>query len=132
MGTILGADEEFRKAFKHYREGLYDEAITEAAKAFESVLKTIYDLMNWERNEKDSIRQLIINANKNGLFQNSIEYFKNLPDLLGSTVEIRNKDAAHGDGSKPKILSQHLASFAINQAASSILFLIQSYKNLIN
>lgn len=41
---------------------------------------------------------------------------------------IRNKNSAHGQGPEPKEVPQYLASFAINQAASSILFLIQSHK----
>jgi uncharacterized protein DUF7014 len=42
-----GASGEFLRAHEHYRHGRNKEAIVEAAKAFESVLKTLCDLSGW-------------------------------------------------------------------------------------
>ncbi len=129
-----GSDEEFRKAFKHFRGGDYKEAINEASKALESVLKTICERMNWQSKEGDTANKLIEIVKNKRLFPNELEsYYNSLTQILSSgTPTIRNKNSGHGQGSHSKEVPQHLASFAINQAASSIIFLIQSYKNINN
>ena len=90
--------------------------------------------MNWQRRQGDTANRLIEIVKNNGLFPNELEsYYNSLTQILTSgTPTIRNKNSGHGQDTERKEVPQHLASFTINQSASSIIFLIQSYKNLNN
>jgi hypothetical protein len=55
-----GANDEFMEAHKNYRQGDYKGAIHNSQKAFESVMKTICEKMNYKYNkEKDTASTLI-------------------------------------------------------------------------
>ncbi len=56
-------------------------------------------------------------------------YRNNLIGILETLPTIRNKESAHGKGDIKRNVTQHLASFALNQAATCILFLIQTYRD---
>ncbi len=56
---FAGASDEFVRAFDHYRHHRYKEAINEAAKAFESTMKTICDLRRWTRKPGATAKDLI-------------------------------------------------------------------------
>jgi hypothetical protein len=50
---FAGAEKEFRNAHDHYREGSAEEAITDALKAFESTMKSIFVKRGWTFGETD-------------------------------------------------------------------------------
>jgi hypothetical protein len=54
-----GVNDEYMKAHEHYRNGRNKECLNECLKAFESTLKTICKLKNWEYSETDTARKLI-------------------------------------------------------------------------
>ena len=82
------------RAHKAIRFGNYDEAITLAGAAFESVLKTICDITGWVYDkDRDTCRRLIKICQKNGLF----------PAFYSASFEsvctVRNRlGDAHGGG----------------------------------
>jgi hypothetical protein len=63
------ANTELIRSHKAMRSGNYDDAITLAGAAFESVLKTICDINSWIYDkDRDTCRKLIEICQKNGLF----------------------------------------------------------------
>ncbi|MFT8723081.1 MAG: hypothetical protein ABF443_00170 [Acetobacter malorum] len=54
-----GPEQEFRDAYDHYRKGKNKEAITEAAKAFESTMKVILAKRGWNHKPTDPANKLI-------------------------------------------------------------------------
>lgn len=126
-----GAEQEFRSAHEHYRNQKYKEAIVDAQKAFESTMKTICDECTWSYDpQKDSSQKLIKIMFDNELFPSYLQsYLSNLKSVLEAGVPtIRNKTSAHGQGSQTRIVSEHLAAFALHLTASNIVFLVEAYK----
>ncbi len=127
-----GASEEFLAAHEHFRKGRFKEAITDALKAFESVMKTICKRKNWEVADNATAKPLISTLLKNDLIPSNLQtQFSSLRDTLESGLPtVRNKNSGHGQGEKPIELPPHLVAYALHLAASNILFLIESYKTL--
>jgi hypothetical protein len=48
--------------------------------------------------------------------------------LEGSVPVVRNKSAAHGAGTTPRQVPEHLATFQLQQTAVAILFLIKHHQ----
>lgn len=125
-----GAEQEFSEAHKHFKNGLYKDAIVSANRAFESTLKTICDRKKWKYEKGATAKTLITLVLKNGLVPNYLEtHFHALQSLLDSgTPVVRNKAGGHGQGEKITEVPEHLASYALNLAASNIVMLVESYK----
>ncbi|MDR6553967.1 STM4504/CBY_0614 family protein [Paenibacillus qinlingensis] len=125
-----GASEEFLSAHEHFRKGRNKEAITDALKAFESVMKTICKRMKWEVADNATAKPLINTLLKNELIPMSLQtQFSSLRDTLESGLPtVRNKNSGHGQGDKAIDLPPHLVAYALHLAATNILFLIESYK----
>ncbi len=124
--SFAGANEEFLIATEHLREGRGKEAITEAAKAFESTMKTICDLRSWPYQPTDTAQKLI-----DPLFAHSLvpaylpSQFTSLRCLLESGAPtIRNKASAHGHGANPVIAPEHLSSYSLAVTAATIVLLV--------
>src|SRR6266853_3473460 len=98
-----GASDEFVRAFDHYRYHRYKEAINEAAKAFESTMKTICDLRRWTRKPGATARDLIqIMLDKGIVPPEMATHFSGLRSALESGLPtVRNKNSAHGQGLDP-------------------------------
>jgi hypothetical protein len=127
-----GASVEFLSAHEHFRKGRYKEAITDALKAFESVMKTICKRKGWEVADNATAKPLINTLYENGLIPASLQtQFSSLRATLESGLPtVRNKNSGHGQGEKPIDLPPHLVAYALHLAATNILFLIESYKEL--
>jgi hypothetical protein len=127
-----GASEEFLSAHEHFRKGRNKEAITDALKSFESVMKTICKKMNWQVNENATAKPLIDTLLKNEIIPTSLQnQFNGLRTTLESGLPtVRNKNSGHGQGELPKKVPQHLVAYALHLCATNILFLIESYKNI--
>lgn len=122
-----GPHQEFLHAHERYRAArpgdskVFEDAITNALKAFESVLKVICDLKGWTDAPK---------ATANGLIECVVR--KNLvppflkPSLL-ALATLRDNVAAHGQG-QPRDIPAHLAAYALHLAASDIVMLIEAFK----
>ncbi|WP_340392844.1 hypothetical protein [Paenibacillus sp. FSL E2-0190] len=127
-----GASQEFMSAHEHFRKKRYKEAVSDALKAFESVMKTICKRKGWEVRENATAKPLINTLFQNGLLSTSLQtQFSSLRDTLESGLPtIRNKNSGHGQGENVVHLPPHLVAYALHLAATNILFLIESYKAL--
>lgn len=114
-----GALAELQEARNHLAAGQHKATITEAAKSVESTLKTILD------RDEGSARDLL-----EALRAKS--FFADVPEpvaaaMTGSVLlalpTLRNKLAAHGQGSAVVEPARHYAEFALHLAASTIQFL---------
>lgn len=127
-----GPEQEFRTAYDHYRRGKHKEAITEAAKAFESTMKVILDKRGWNHNPNDTASKLI-----SALYNYKLipEYWQNnltgLRTLLESAIPTpRNKSSAHGQGVNLTIVPDHIAGYVLHMTASTIVFLVKAERAL--
>lgn len=130
-------EEEFFKAFEHYKDRNYEAAITEAGKAFESAMKTICKRKNYEFNNDDTASKLLtILKNKeffSPMFESQmINLNKLISEVMTGLSTIRNKSGAHGQGDGIRNVPIELVQFTLNQVASNILFLIQSFNKFEN
>ena len=123
-----GANEEFLSAHKHYRERNYKDCVTNCHKALESCLKTICEKRGWEYDDSDSFQQLIKIIFDQELIPPLMQaHFAALRSTLEAGVPpVRNKLAAHGQGSKEKPLPDYIASYIIHLTASNILLLARA------
>lgn len=126
-----GAEDEFLKAHRLYREGDLKGAVTEANKAFESVMKVICDQRgrNYPK-DKATAATLVDTLIKGGLIPPYLDSaVGSLRTLLTSLVPtIRNKEGGHGQGSEVKEAPQHLAAYALHVTASTIVMLVEAHR----
>jgi hypothetical protein len=128
---FIGAEQEFRSAHEHYRNQEYKAAIFDAAKAFESTMKTICDKFGWAYNHDGDTAAILINTVlRNELIPKYLQsHFFALKRVLESGLPtVRNKEAGHGQGAEPVDVPQYLAAYALHLAASNIVLLVEAYK----
>ena len=128
-----GAEAEFQRAQEHHRHGRYEEAITDALKAFESTMKYICDQRGWEYSpDRDTATRLIDILLQEGLIpQWAQSEFTSLRSLLESGLPTaRNRVAGHGRGAAPRQVPGYLAAFALHMAGANILFLVEAFNEL--
>ncbi len=123
-----GANDEFLKAHEHYRRGKYKECINESLKAFESTMKIICKAKKWPYKETDQAKTLIGICFENNLIPQFLQSeFTSLRSLMESGVPTtRNKTSGHGQGAEIHEVPQYMASYILNTAGSSILFLVSA------
>ncbi len=130
--AFLGAEQEIRTAFEYRRKSDNKNAILEAGKAFESTMKTICDKKGYSYDpNKDTAKKLIDILENNSFFPGYMTtYLKTLVVLLETGLPaVRNKNAAHGQGSSVVSVPDELAEYALNLATSNIVFLVNIYLN---
>ena len=127
-----GANEEFLKAFEHYRHKRYKECLNECLKSFESVLKAICDKNNWTYNQNDTLKKLIKICFDNNLIPSYLQtQFSSLQQLFESGVPtIRNKNSGHGQGIQQNKVTKEMTSYMLHLTATNILFLAEQEKLL--
>lgn len=131
---FAGPNEEFLQAHKHFRTGEYKAAMTEACKAFESVLKAICTLRGWVFDtERDSVGKLIQIVLENQLLPSFTEsqLVALKATLESGTPTARNKRGAHGQGQDVVEVPEHFVAWALHTAASNIVLLVSAYKELV-
>ena len=124
-----GAEDEYREALKHYRARNYRDAITAANSAYESTLKTICEINDWDYDQGDTAGRLLKVVRENGLFSDYMEasFDQLIGTLKSGLTPIRNRESSsHGQGPEPKNPPDHLAEYALNLCAAQILFLVSS------
>jgi hypothetical protein len=122
------ANKEFLTAHEHYRHRRHEEAITEALKSFESVLKVIAAKRRWGAQETDTAKRLLEIAFSKGLIPSYLQSeFAAIRSTLESGVPtVRNRQAGHGQGATPRVVPDFLAAYILHLTASSILFLVSA------
>ena len=125
-----GPVEEFQKAIAAYTKKDYENTIIEACKAYESTMKSILDkLKSTYQKDKSTAKSLLAELQKVGIFDPFLDnMFNNLNGILVSSLPtIRNKKSGHGDGIDIDTVERSYASYALNLAGSSIVFLLDRY-----
>lgn len=127
-----GAQSEFIKAHEHYRHGNEKEALTECAKALESVMKTICDKRRWKYQSNATMNTLIGICVDNGLIpQFWTQHFTSLRSTLETGVApARNKLGGHGQGAEIVEVPKHIVAYVLHMTAAGIVFLVESERAL--
>lgn len=128
---FIGAEDEFRKAYEHYRHQRYKEALNDALKAFESTAKSICEERRWNFPPNATAKTLIDLIFQNNLVATELQsHFSALRSVLESGVPtVRNKQGGHGQGSTIKDVPPHLVGFILHSTASAIVFMVQAHKD---
>lgn len=123
--------EEFLKAHEHYKNGDYKDAIVNAGKAFESVMKKICAEKKYQYDAKKDTASTLINI----LLKNEFipEYLQNqfvgLRNTLQNSVPtLRNKFGGHGQGDEIVHVPKSIVTYTLNLCATNIVFLVERYK----
>ena len=119
------AEEEFTQAHAHYRRGEYEDAIVDAERAFESVMKIILSERGWSFDSNDAANRLLDHL-VTGISLVPTDF----KDGLAGLPRIRNRFGGHGQGANQVVVPEYYANYALHLAASNILFLIEAYKKL--
>ena len=124
------AEDEMQKAFRFRKDGENAEAILNAAKAFESVMKVICSEMGYEYDaDKDTAKNLIAHLEKNAFYPPSLNtHIANIRTTLESALPtVRNKKSGHGAGTASTYISDAFADYALHLAATNIVFLVDLF-----
>ena len=124
-----GAQEEFLGAHRHYRNGEYEEAISEASKAFESTLKITCDLNRWEYAKGARASDLLKIVRAGGLWPNYLDasFDQLLATLTSGLPKVRNEQSAHGQGGQRRTTPPYVAAYALHLAAAKIIFISEAH-----
>jgi hypothetical protein len=128
---FTGPLDEFMDAHQKYRRGENKDAIVAACKSFESTLKAICEARKWVFDpHKDTASTLLKIVFDNGLIPDWMQaQFGALRSVLETGVPtVRNKTSGHGQGATPTDVPPYLARYALNLAASNIVFLIEAHQ----
>jgi hypothetical protein len=122
------AKKEFMESHRLYREGNFEQTLTECCKALESVLKVIAQRKGWSVSPNSTAKPLLDAAFQNGLLPEYLQgEFTALRSLLESGVPtVRNRSSGHGAGTATRVIPRHLASFQLHQTAAALVFLIEA------
>lgn len=127
-----GVQQEFLKAYEHYRQGNHKEALNEALKAFESTMKVICNKRGWSSLPTDTSKKLIEICYQNKLVPDFWQTeMSGLRSLLESGVPTgRNQLSGHGQGVVPIEVPEHIVSYVLHMTASAIVFLVKAEQDL--
>ncbi len=116
--AFKNANAEYLEALEDYRRGDLGDCLTKCGSSLESVMKVICDHESWPYKQTDTAGVLV----KTILDHSSLEnYFE---PMLMIVATLRNRlSKAHGAGIGTRHVPRHLAAYALNSTAASILLL---------
>ena len=123
---FAGANQEMLAAYDSRRNGNNADALTNANKAFESVIKSICEEKGYTYDkDKDAAKKLIDILKTEGFFP---AYMNPHIDGIRITLEtglpvVRNKKGGHGQGQAVTPVPDEYVGYALNLAATNIVFL---------
>jgi len=124
------ADNEYREAFKAFKSNDFEKLFVECNKAFESTMKIICDINQFEYKSSNTASKLINVLKDNDFIKTySQEMLNGLCKVLASPSSLRNNEGGHGAGSKEKSHDIALVNFALHSTATNILFLMERQKS---
>jgi len=127
---MAGAQEEFLRAHEHYRKGRAKEALNEALKSLESMLKAILDRRGWECPANATCKNLLDKCFSEELipafWQSQMSGIRSL--LEGGVPTARNKFGGHGQGGQPQEVPDYIVSYVLHMTAAAIVFLAAADK----
>ena len=116
------ANTEFLKALEDHRKGDFSDCLTKCGSAFESTMKIICEKHAIPFKQTDTAATLL----KAIIGKSQLDTFWEPPLILIATL--RNRlSSSHGAGSQPKVVSRHIATYAINATASAIVLLASEF-----
>jgi hypothetical protein len=123
-----GARDEFLSAHRHYRNGDHEEAITEAAKSFESTMKAICDRKGWAYVKGARASDLLKVLRARSLWPDYLDgSFDQLIATLNSGLpQVRNDIGAHGQGTTKRETPAYVAAYALHLAAAKIVLMAEA------
>lgn len=129
LPVFQSAYEEYRKALEFFQNEDYAEAVSNAGKSYESVMKII---LKTEKGTADQLTKAVVKGE--GLELPGSMTGDGFKDKVLMTLPyIRNNStASHGAGMNSSQISKDMANLAINLAASLNTFLIDTYKEKIS
>lgn len=129
LPVFQSAYEEYRKALEFFQNEDYAEAVSNAGKSYESVMKII---LKTEKGTADQLTKAVVKGE--GLELPGSMTGDGFKDKVLMTLPyIRNNStASHGVGMNSSQISKDMANLAINLAASLNTFLIDTYKEKIS
>lgn len=129
----VGPLQEFLEAHREHRRGKHKSAVNEALKAFESTMKAICRDRgvapgDYEKATATKLIQLLLD---NGVIPKESEsFYSGVRTVLESgTPTIRNRQSGHGQGPNVVEMRDYSATFALNIAASAIVFLVSAHND---
>lgn len=128
---FAGAEEEYRNAFEARRAGNNKDAILNAGKCFESVMKTICEKKKYDTSKKgDSARALLNVLKTNGFFPTYMETHLGgvVTTLESGAPTVRNQVAGHGQGSEITEAPDYLVDYVLGLVAVNSVLLVKLYK----
>lgn len=127
-----GANAEYREAHRHYMQGDYKATLNECLKAFESTMKSICKLQDWEHKPGDTAARLIDICIENKLFPPYFQqHLGSIKALLTSAIPtLRNKHSGHGQGATVQDVPPYFAEYLLYETATSIIFLVEALHGL--
>ena len=122
---LNAASEYLSRSFDYLEDGNYEEAVTSAFKAFESVLESVLTKCGIAFDKKDTTARKIDLLTSNGLYPSYLESSAQaLNNLLKSPNSVRNNESGHGS-SEAKDIEVCMVQYEIDMVTSSILFLVR-------
>lgn len=128
--VFSGAEQEYFQAFDYYKQGNNKDAISNAAKAFESVLKTICKEMKYPYDEaKDTAKALIQHLIDNNFFPSYLEsHLTGIRTTLESGAPtVRNKTSGHGQGQEVVDVSDEYVEYVLGLVATNTVLLVKIF-----
>jgi Domain of unknown function (DUF7014)/AbiJ N-terminal domain 4 len=127
---LEGAQEEFLSAHAHYRAGEYEDAIVDANRAFESTMKAICDIKDWQYPKGARAADLVKIIRRKGLLPRYLDAsFDQFVAILKSGLpQVRHDAGGHGQGAKPRQTPGYIAGYALHLAAANIVLLGEALK----
>lgn len=127
---FAGAEEEYRNAFEARRAGNNKDAILNAGKCFESVMKTICE-KKYNIDAKNLAAKNLLDTLKDNCF--FPEYMNNhlnkvIETLKSGAPTVRNKVAGHGQGSEITEAPDYLVDYVLGLVAVNTVLLVKLYK----
>ena len=127
---FAGPELEYLEAHTHYKAGEYEDAIVDANRAFESVMKVICELMGSPAPSGATATNLVSCIRNIGLLPDYLDgSFDQLVSVLKAGLPaVRNNAGGHGQGSSPRQTQAYVAGYALHLCASNILFLAEAFR----
>lgn len=127
-----GPQDEFLKAYEHYRHGNNKEALNECLKSFESMMKAICTKRGWPVTGQETASNLIKTCLEHELIPSFWQtQFTSLRSLLESGIPTaRNKLGGHGQGAETTAVPSHLVSYMLHMTGACIVFLSEAEQEL--
>lgn len=127
-----GAEDEYLMAYEHYRKGKNKDAILNAAKAFESIMKAICEGLQYTYDkDKDTASKLNAILESNGFYPSYLRnHITGILQTLNTGVPVlRNKTSGHGQGATVNDYPDEYVEYALNLVATNMIFLHRLYKS---